>query len=244
MSAHPRPTASRRGAAAAWSALNKRQCAYLRAIYREDQATEADMAARRREWLSVPPAAEWRTLTFSVDSPAARETSIQRRLQAAGIHDPGAGSTLAALARRGLIEVIHDDTIVLGAPVPRVRVRMTRAGRATARAGLDESAPARPPKGLLKRWLWWRLVAIARAGEPGAGTDVLGHAGEWWVYLDGRGRGYVEQRPDHPDRRGRWAYHLTEAGAAHIAAHRSTYQRLYPDIDTTDLPDSRTAPPS
>jgi hypothetical protein len=94
-------------------------------------------------------------------------STIQADLRRKGKHDPGAGSTLAVLERRGLVLVVHDEMFVpLVGMVPRIRVRVTTAGRAAARAGRGTTAPTRPPlfhlllhAGLSRRY--------PRIGQPG-----------------------------------------------------------------------------
>ena len=178
----------------------------------------------------------------------ADETSIQSTLKDAGIHDPGAGSSLAALERRGLLLVRHDLRYlpVLG-PVTVVQVRMTTAGRAAVRAGLGTAAPRKTPKGLLSSWLFKQLAKVAAAEPDGLISHHLW--GEAHVYLgvgyhNGRNpsRGYITQtRPGAGDVDWRW--HLTDDGRAHLAEHLATYRQLYPGIatDAINLPEPHSA---
>ncbi|HTR93397.1 MAG TPA: hypothetical protein VMI73_16830 [Trebonia sp.] len=46
-------------------------------------------------------------------------------------------------------------------------VRMTRTGRAAARAGTAREAPGRAPRGLLSRWSWTALAGLYAAGNGG-----------------------------------------------------------------------------
>ncbi|MCW7991150.1 hypothetical protein XF35_39565, partial [Streptomyces platensis subsp. clarensis] len=133
-----------------WAGLNPRQQTYLTVIYSADQNAEASHKGDAFTW-SRTPASEWRWLPFSIKAPAALvgRTPIQSALAAKDEHDQGAGSSLAALRRRALIEVQDDIVQTVLGPVPRVRVKMTTLGRATARAGVVPTAPKSPPRGLL-----------------------------------------------------------------------------------------------
>jgi hypothetical protein len=241
-------------ALATWSALNERQRRYLAAIYRRDQAAEQAARGGGRDWGPRLPASEWRWVDFAIKAPVdvVGRTVIQEELRAAGEHDQGAGSSLAALKRRRLIDV-DEDRVQVGVPplglvwVPRVRVRLTMAGRAAARAGLQDTRPSRTPKGLLSQWLWRQLVQVGKTEPAGLIDWELG--GDAHVYLGvdyrvGRNpsRGYIREREHRrerlPDGRlpsSEWRYHLTAAGRAHILEHLETYRRLYPDIDVGGL---------
>jgi hypothetical protein len=81
---------------ATWQSLNKRQQAYLTAIYEVDQEQEAAERARAARFYHARPAEEWRwmlyaTLAFTGDTP------VKRRLRTVGLVDPGTGSTFEAL---------------------------------------------------------------------------------------------------------------------------------------------------
>ncbi len=124
-------------AAGAWNGLSRRQRAYLTACFREDQHAEDAARRQRAAGQDAGPAAQWRRVPFSVkaDSAFTGYTGVQERLRAEGWHDAGAGSTLHALARRGLLRMSEDQVEVfpLGF-VPRVVVELTRWGaRAPAR---------------------------------------------------------------------------------------------------------------
>src|SRR5690606_6642597 len=100
-------------------------------------------------WETIPPAAEWRQILYDIKLPKelVGYSSVQSRLREAGQHDPGAGSTLAALERRKLVIVTHDMVYVpqLSMTVPRIRVRLSTLGRATARHGAGVTAPTTTP---------------------------------------------------------------------------------------------------
>lgn len=91
--------------------------------------------------------------------------------------------------------------------------------------GEGRPSPWRP----LSAWLWERLAQVAAAGPAGADDEWTGGA-RWQEHLATRerprgttGRGYVDD-----DTAGR--YWLTEAGRAHIIAHREDYADLYPQV--------------
>lgn len=231
---------------AAWLALNERQRRYLVAIYHADQGAQAVNQSMRRSWVRTPPASEWRWCDFAIKALATLVgyTSIQRELRDAGEHDPGAGSSLAALRRRGLVKVTQDLI-----PLPplgratRVRVQLTTAGRGAARAGLGER-PGRRTKGLLSEWLWRRLVTVAGAEPDGLPSERFGGLAHLYLgtgYKPGKyaSRGYIDERNHGSDSSWqcrRMCWHLTAAGREHITEHVETYRELYPDIDITGLP--------
>ncbi|MFE1206429.1 XRE family transcriptional regulator, partial [Streptomyces sp. NPDC058762] len=88
-----------------WAELNPRQQTYLTAIYNADQNAEANHRGDAVNWGHGPPASEWRWQTFSIKAPKdlVGRTAIQYELASKDEHDQGAGSSLAALRRRGLI---------------------------------------------------------------------------------------------------------------------------------------------
>ncbi|WP_160050124.1 MULTISPECIES: helix-turn-helix transcriptional regulator [unclassified Nocardiopsis] len=106
----------------------------------------------------------------------------------------------------------------------------------TSGEGFSETAPPGPALARatgkwkpLSAWLWERLVQVAAAGSAGADDDWVGGA-RWQEHLARRerprgttGRGYVDD-----DTAGR--YWLTEAGRAHILAHREDYAERYPTV--------------
>lgn len=233
-------------AAQAWAALNERQRLYLSTILRFDQAVEADIKARSARWESTPPAAEWRQITYDIDLPKEiiGYSSVQAELREQGRHDTGSGSTLAALSRRGLVTVTHDQVLVppLGM-VDRIRVRLTTAGRAAARAGADVATAPSTPAGLMARWSLVALARLYEAGESGlcaeSTHDRADAAPSWNTLLRLRGRrdgSLIEEfHTDHPSptRRGfrQYRVRLSAAGRRHFEIHRACYRQLYPDLD-------------
>lgn len=226
-------------ALAAWLDLNDRQQETLRIIFEIDQAIEAARAkaAARREY-DRQPASEWRLIDFAVDTsmmPYVRRrydrTELQDRLIHAGWDNQGNGATIAALARRGLIENNGRDR----RSTPNgemIRIRMTKQGRAAARAGLDRP---RTPKAALGEFAWKTLVLLWEADQKG---DYLHWQRSTTIdnvlikkhvpplaehaYSDGSpDPAYHGQFPDgfRITDRGRWFYR--EHYAAHVTAHPS-----------------------
>ncbi|MEW1913990.1 helix-turn-helix transcriptional regulator [Kitasatospora sp. NPDC085895] len=229
------------GAQQAWDALNERQQLYLRELFHQDQEHEQQQAQRHLDGVPYIPVVEWRRLLFCLHAPASvvGYSPAQERLRAAGVHDPGAGSSLSALERRGLIVCHHDAVRVepIG-EVRRTRVELTRAGRSAARAGLGIECPATPP-GMLSEWLWRVLVrVITRApisdGDvPGRGTHYLavGHS----IRKGVPSRGFIEHRQPHGAVGGPHYWYPTRSGISHAADHLAVYRELYPRVNTEGL---------
>lgn len=226
-----------------WDSLNDRQRVYLGEILRDDQMTEAEMWMRRQNQARVPPARLWRRLPFSLDAPAklVGHTRLQLRLRSVGVHDQGAGATLHALERLGLVKVAKDRVEIPGVgEVDRTLVEITRRGRACARAGLGEPAEPATPSHLLSEWLWGVLLRVAGAGMEGLHESEL--TGKSLFYL---AVGYRPKRQAHPSRgfielRPRMApgdthvleyrWHATALGRQHIAAYLHIYTDIYPNV--------------
>ncbi|GAA1018937.1 hypothetical protein Aple_025250 [Acrocarpospora pleiomorpha] len=226
-----------------WEALNDRQRTYLSCIFWQDLEEEKKSQGRRSMGGQRPPAIEWRRMLLAVHAPPdlVGYTRIQERLRVEGVHDPGVGSSVAALERRGLVITYRDRVRVDGeGEVPRTRVELTRHGRAVARAGLEVSRDSGPPKPLLSRWLWRILVRVARADGNGLDGSLAGrgpHALAVGRSPDRKNpsRGFIVLR--HPDGvdSGAYFWFLTEDGRRHIADYFTLYQDLYPDVDTSGL---------
>ncbi|MEV7681483.1 hypothetical protein AB0O64_23460 [Streptomyces sp. NPDC088341] len=241
-----------------WAELNPRQQIYLTVIYYADQNAEANQKGGAYDWGQGPPASEWRWQTFSVKAPkeVAGRTAIQYALAQKNEHDQGAGSSLAALRRRELIEVMDDWVQTMLGMVPRVRVKLTTLGRATARAGLGHTAPKSPPRGLLSEWLWSNLVRLYRAGPDGMPTDsphgtppeerAPSDKARFFLERDQRrpggslimskrvpvGEPYESHMyPGVMNQRTEYRVYLSEAGQAHYEQHVRCYAELWPDID-------------
>ena len=246
------PTSSQAGHPARdrqrWENLNARQRRYLTVMFEADQDAEQHAASVRAGYGDPGPAAAWRRLEFSIKAPLgmAEYTDLQRRLQHAGEHDPGAGATLAALQRRGLVSVTEDEVELPGlGRVARVLVELTRVGRACARAGLDRAPARRGTAPLLSEWLWKNLVRVAAAEPEGLPDSALGGKSRFYLAVGYRSpgrtsRGFIDSVPVQAGsgeqswvQEYRW--HLTDVGRRHIGASLGTYQSLYPSVDVSGL---------
>uniref|UniRef100_UPI003F4983DE hypothetical protein n=1 Tax=Amycolatopsis sp. CA-293810 TaxID=3239926 RepID=UPI003F4983DE len=244
----PKPTSAQR----TWDELNARQRLYLSTIFEFDQAAETDVKRRSAKRMTVPPAAEWRQVTYDIDLPkkAAGYSSVQFAIRQRGEHDSGSGSTLAALRRRKLVTVTYDQVYVVPVGmVDRIRVRLTAAGRAAARHGAGHTAPATPPAGLMTRWSLLALARLYAAGEQGlcneATPDRADEAPSWNTLLRLRDRRdgslidtFVADWPDQQRRMLR--QHRVRAsalGRRHFEIHRACYLELFPDL-ADELPDA------
>lgn len=227
----------------AWDDLNGRQQTYLRLLYDADQALEderQDLGARG-QWSSTP-ARVWRRIDVN-----SYYSSVARSLRARGVYDSGLGSTLSALAARGLIET--------GDSGGEVCAWMTRAGRAAVRAGLGIGPMSSKPKWAMSEWMWRALIKVAQAGAEGLPTSELWNAAHRYLVKDGLmqgNRGYLDvvttyvryecrdygggfyDPPQYGTRDVRH-YHLTDEGRAHYVERLAEYRDLYPDIDAPDL---------
>ncbi|MGW3311998.1 hypothetical protein ACWDG9_36055 [Streptomyces sp. NPDC001073] len=233
-----------------WDGLNSRQRSYLLACFREDQDAERRARAARSAYQVPGSASEWRRLPFSIKAelPFAEYTTIQRRLREEGSLDAGAGATLHALARRGLLKITEDriDLPEVGL-VARVLVELTRAGRACARVGLGIAPAPRRPKHLLSEWLWDNLARVATAGSDGLSEDVMGGKAKYYLGTDYRpngkpSRGYIDCFAVRTEKgRGtfvlEYRWRITETGRRHINAYRAAYQTAYPNVQV-NVPDS------
>ncbi|MEY9943928.1 hypothetical protein [Kitasatospora sp. GAS1066B] len=232
-----------------WEGLNIRQRAYLLACFHEDREAELRARAARAAFRDPGPASAWRKLPFSMKTelPFADYTTIQERLREEGHLDAGAGATLHALARGGLLEITEDrvDIPQVGL-VHRVLVELTRAGRACARAGLGIAPTPRRPAHLLSERLWRNLARVAEAGTDGRPEGAMGGTSRFYLGVgyrpNGRpSRGYIDSFAVRVEKgRGtfvlEYRWRITEAGRQHINAHRSEYQSRYPAVQFS-IPD-------
>ncbi|MCK2245278.1 helix-turn-helix transcriptional regulator [Crossiella sp. S99.2] len=247
LAAPRRPEASGR-ALATWEALNERQRTYLGEIMREDRMMATEMWMRRVQRLTVQKAAQWRRLPLAVHAApsAVGYTRLQERLRRRGVHDPGAGSTVHALERRGLVAVSEDSVehTAVGT-VGRVLVEITRRGRAAARAGLGEPRDPGPAAHLLSEWLWGVVVRVAAAGPAGLEDDRLAGRSLFFIGVGYRGkaggrpsRGLVDSVPlmapcgTHV---AEYRWRLTRLGRRHVAEYLDIYRELYSHIETAGL---------
>jgi DNA-binding PadR family transcriptional regulator len=219
------PVASK--AQAAWEALNPRQQTYLTVLYDADQAIEAERAEDAANgYYDDTPADVWRWIVVVEGS---RLTAVQRRLAVHDVRDEGAGSTLQALQRYGLIEVREDVREGPRGKSKTVLARLTRAGRAAVRAGTKE--PGRRRRGELSQYAWKRLVKLWKA-DPGE-VSIWGTT----TYQA------LISRPKSPYAEGKdGRYRITEAGREHYRTFWARYAELYPDIAAPN-PDENAADP-
>lgn len=244
--AMPEPGRSRPSTASVrrWEELNQRQRIYLGEIMRDDRMTEVEMWMRRAHRIPVLPAAQWRKLPFALRaaSDLVGYTRVQERLRARGVHDPGAGATLHALARAGLVSVSEDQVELPGlGAIPRVLVELTRTGRSAARAGLDEPRDPGPPDHLLSVWLWRTVVRIIDAGPDGLSENSLAGKAPFYLAVGYKpapdahaSRGFIESRPVMTEngthvREYRW--HLTGLGQRHVLEYGQQYRAIYPETE-------------
>lgn len=210
-----------------WEELNDRQRTYLDVLFRVDQNLEAEQRQRAaRGQFTSAPARAWRRIDFN--NPIG---PVRRALEARGVYDSGAGATLAALRKRGLI----DTETMPGVLQDQVSVWLTRAGRAAVRAGTGATTPARPPKGLLSERLWRQLATVARAlheARPCTMLDGQTHLHLAVGYEQYSSRGYLDWH--RIGARGHYVF--TDLGTAHYREHHHTYRRLYPGVDAPELP--------
>src|SRR6266699_217832 len=243
----PKPGPSR-AALRTWESLNDRQQVYLGEIMRDDRMTETEMWMRRVQRLPVPRAAEWRKLplTFRPAPAAVGYTRLQERLRQHGVHDPGAGQTVHALERRGLL-VITEDRVEHPAAgeVGRVLVEITRRGRAAARAGLGEPREPDLAPHLLSEWLWGVVARVAAAEPVGLEDNQLAGRSLFFIGVGYRGqaggrpsRGLVDSVPvmapggTHVTE---YRWRLTQLGRRHVAECLDVYRELYPRVCTAGL---------
>jgi transcriptional regulator with XRE-family HTH domain len=237
-----------RAAVAAWESLNERQQIYLGEIMRDDRMTETEMWMRRLQRLPVPRAAEWRRLPLALLAPPAvvGYTRLQERLRRRGVHDPGAGQTVHALARRGLLVVTEDRVEHPAAgEVGRVLVEITRRGRAAARAGLGEPREPDPAPHLLSEWLWGVLARVAAAEPDGLADDQLAGRSLFFIGVGYKGRaggrpsrGLVDSVPvmaPGGTHVAEYRWRLTQLGRRHVAEFHGAYRELYPRVRTAGL---------
>ncbi|MGW1411020.1 helix-turn-helix domain-containing protein [Streptomyces sp. NPDC002403] len=233
---------------AAWESLNERQRVYLGEVLRDERMTETEMWMRRTHHLPVPRPAEWRKLPLALRAPAdvVGYTRLQERLRRNGVHDPGVGATVHALERRGLL-VTSTDVVQHPAAgeVTRVRVEMTRRGRAAARAGLGKPAEQQSDMPLLSEWLWGVMARVAGAGPDGLDRDALSGRAPFYLGVGyknrsaGRpSRGFIDEVPvlaDGGSHVAGYRWKLTPVGLRHAAEYLDEYRRRYPRVDTTGI---------
>ncbi len=233
-----------------WATLNDRQRAYLQALYACDQAEEASrrQLAARGHW-SRTPASEWRYIMYG---PVAPPSTLYTALRAAGLVDPGTGSTWQALSSRGLVRC---RTINDAFGVPLLEVQITTLGRKVARAASGEQPKPKPPKGQLRPRQWAALARLYAAGDVGIWSDELlyGRGGFDWTQTLLRLRDYKpaplmeEYRTPYQDN-GDGTYkapesrlRITPFGRTYYAREWARYREIYPDVDAPEPAKEQTA---
>jgi hypothetical protein len=202
------PGGQPRGAGGLPHGLNERQQIYLEVLYAIDRDNEEAQARRWHATRERQPAEQWRWITYGVDHPAASATPVQQQLGQRHMLDAGAGATLAALQRRGLIELRRTAQDSPGGPVWHTQVRLTRTGRAAGRALRPSPAHVAPDKALLPEWLHAALEAVAAAPGQTLAKVAIGRVAA--RRLGPHGHGYLEDASA-------WQYRLTQAGRAYLA---------------------------
>jgi hypothetical protein len=209
-------------ALAAWTELNDRQQGTLAAIYAIDQDKEAArrIDAARGDW-SDTPAAIWRRIDFSYD-PGDRKlwgiTELQARLEARGWDNQGNGSTMAALAARGLITRGSRSATLTSV----LTVTLTRDGRAAARAGLSLS-PGGTPKAALGRRAWEVLTLLWTAGQSGKRLN-WGYSATIEKVLMGKHIPPLAQLVPG-------GYEITDRGRDFYREHYAAHTAAHPDVN-------------
>ncbi|MFJ4836176.1 hypothetical protein ACIP79_40745 [Streptomyces sp. NPDC088747] len=198
------------GAGGRLRSLNERQQTYLEVLFTIDQDNEI---AQKRRWHTTgerQPAEQWRWITYGVDHPMADATPVQQQLGRRHVLDAGAGATLAALQRRGLIEVRRVTQDSPTGPIRHTQLRLTRSGRAAGRALRPEPAEQTTDSSLLPPWLQAALETVATAPGQTLAKIAIGRVGA--RRLGPGGHGYIEDASA-------WQYRLTPAGRAYLASH-------------------------
>lgn len=218
----------------AWQDLNDRQQGTLAVIYDLDQAAEAGRrAGAARGDYDDRPADAWRSIDFAHE-PAMRNvfgwTTLQERLMWRGWDNQGNGSTMAALERRGLITRN-------GRPTQwgyMRTVRLTREGRAAARAGTSLN-PSGPRKAALGRRSWEVLALLWSAHQRGEYLK--------WGYsttIDALIGKHVP--PLARSRDGYDGYEITDRGRDFYREHYAAHTAAHPDVHAPH-PDGADAEP-
>jgi hypothetical protein len=179
-------------------------------------------------------AEEWRAIDFAHE-PALRDvfgwTTLQERLMWRGWDNQGNGSTMAALERRRLITRDSKPT-----RYGRMHtVRLTREGRAAARAGTSLT-PGGPRKAALGRRSWEVLALLWSAHQRGEPLK--------WGYSTTIERALIER---HVPPLARYlddysGYEITDRGRDFYREHYAAHTAAHPDVHAPH-PDGAEAEP-
>lgn len=217
-----------------WNDLNDRQQGTLAVIYDLDQAAETGRRQdAARGVYDDRPADAWRSIDFAHE-PALRDifgwTTLQERLMWRGWDNQGNGSTMAALERRGLIT--RD-----GRPTQwgHMRtVRLTREGRAAARAGTSLN-PGGPRKAALGRRSWEVLALLWQAHQRGEPLR--------WTYSLTIERALIDKHvPPLARSLPTGGYEITDRGRDFYREHHAAHTAAHPDVHAPH-PDGADAEP-
>lgn len=204
-----------------WNALNDRQQGTLAVIYDLDQAAETGRRQdAARGVYDNRPADAWRSIDFAHE-PAMRDvfgwTMLQERLMWRGWDNQGNGSTMAALERRGLIT--RDSRPTRYGCMNTVR--LTREGRAAARAGTSLN-PGGPRKAALGQRSWEVLALLWSAhlrGEPLK-----------WGYSTTIERALMEKHVPPLACTVPGGYEITDRGRDFYREHYAAHTAAHPDV--------------
>lgn len=231
-----------------WQALNKRQQAYLQAIYKLDQANEHyyQHAWRVSHQGYPPPASQWRWIIYG---PVYPMSNLEQALREQRLIDPGTGSTFESLDQRGYIERKWDEETLLS-------VKMTARGRRVIRAATGQPKRQKRPPGQLSKSQWRALKALYEAGQEGVrysetgGYEYRHHRLSWpamrrlrdykpepLMREDTKSERFTRLRDLHKPELGTYTEtkmvsyaFITEAGIAFYEAHSASYEKLYPGL--------------
>lgn len=219
----------------AWQELNDRQQGTLAVIFELDQGAEAGRRSdAARGVYDSRPADAWRSIDFAHE-PAMRNvfgwTLLQERLMERRWDNQGNGSTMAALERRGLIT---RDSRPTEYGFMRT-VRLTREGRAAARAGTSLQ-PGGPRKAALGRRSWEVLALLWSA-------DLRGEYLKWGYSVTIE-RALIEKHvpPLARTRDGHDGYEITDRGRDFYREHHAAHTAAHPDVHAPH-PDGAAAEP-
>lgn len=218
----------------AWTDLNDRQQGTLATIYELDQTAETGRRQdAARGVYDNRPADAWRSIDFAHE-PAMRRifgwTTLQERLMWRGWDNQGNGSTMASLERRGLIT--RDSRPTQWGRMHTVR--LTREGRAAARAGTSLK-PGGPRKAALGRRSWEVLALLWQAHQRGEPLR--------WGYSTTIERALIDK---HVPPLARFlptgGYKITEHGCDFYREHHAAHTAAHPDVHAPH-PDGADAEP-
>lgn len=163
---------------ALWNGLNQRQQAYLEAVYFHDQRQEANERQRAARERIARPADQWRWIQYDPKPEQGDyDPPLRSALRAAGLIDPGTGSTFEALASRGYIARKWDHFTVIGGVYSVLWVQITPKGRKLIRGVKGYKPPKRRAKGELSPGQWDTLEKLYTAGDQG-----ISHYKLFWPY--------------------------------------------------------------